>query len=88
MDDVGGGTMKTREAVVMRVLELCKEKKITVNGLATYAGLAPSTVKSIIYGASKNPGIVTIKIICDAFGITLAEFFDTDLFNTLEQEIE
>ena len=49
---------------------------------------APPTLKSIIYGKSKNPGVVTIKILCDAFEITLAEFFDTDLFNNLEQEIE
>lgn len=80
--------MKTREAVVQRIFELCKEKGITINGLATYAGIAPSTVKSIIYGSSKNPGVVTLKILCDAFEITLAEFFNDDLFNELEQEIE
>ncbi|MDE6149090.1 MAG: helix-turn-helix domain-containing protein [Ruminococcus sp.] len=80
--------MKTRDAVIKRILELCEEKYITINGLATSAGIPPSTVKSIIYGVSKNPGVVTIKMICDAFGITLAEFFNTDLFNDLEQEIE
>lgn len=80
--------MKTQQAVVARILELCKEHGLTVNALSTLAAIPPSTLKNIIYGVSKNPGIVTIKIICDAFGITLAEFFDIDLFNSLEQEIE
>ena len=80
--------MKIQEALVARVFELCEERNVTINGLATSAGIAPSTLKSIIYGISKNPGVVTIKILCDAFEITLAEFFDTDLFNNLEQEIE
>ncbi len=54
---------------------------------ALYA-VPPSTLKSIMYGITKNPGVVTIKMLCDAFEITLAEFFDIDLFNSLEQEIE
>ena len=53
----------------------------------TEAGIPPSTVKNILNGASKNPGVVTIKMICDGLGISLTEFFDTDLFKELEQEI-
>jgi len=66
--------MITREAVTARINELCKEKKITINGIVNQAVLPSSTVKNIIYGVSKNPGIVTIKIICDGFGITLPDF--------------
>ena len=44
-------------------------------------------VKNILNGASKNPGVVTIKMICDGLGISLTEFFDTDVFRELEQEI-
>lgn len=80
--------MITREAVAERILELCKEKGITINGIANLSALPPSTVKSIIYGVSKNPGIVTIKIICDGFDISLPEFFDSDFFYDLEQEIK
>lgn len=80
--------MKTQQAVAARILELCNERKLTVNGLSTLAAIPPSTLKNIIYGVSKNPGVVTIKIICDAFEITLEEFFASDLFNKLEQEIE
>lgn len=79
--------MITREAVAERILELCKEKGITINGIAYLSAVPPSTVKSIIYGVSKNPGIVTIKMICDGFDISLPEFFDSDFFYDLEQEI-
>lgn len=80
--------MITREAVAERILELCKEKGITVNGIAYLSAIPPSTVKNIIYGVSKNPGIVTIKMICDGFDISLPEFFDSDFFYGLEQEIK
>ncbi len=80
--------MKTREAVAQRIQQLCKEHNITINGLATLSALPPSTVKNIIYGVSKNPGIVTLKILCDGLGLSLSEFFDSDIFKNLEQEVE
>lgn len=80
--------IKTREAVAQRIIELCGKKGITINGLANIAAVPPSTVKNIIYGVSKNPGIVTIKMICDGFDISLDEFFDSDIFRNLQQEIE
>lgn len=80
--------MKVSEATARRIEELCKERGITVYGLANLSGVHPSTVKSIIYGASKNPGIATIKMLCDGLEITLAEFFDSEIFLSLEQEIE
>lgn len=80
--------MKTREAVAERINQLCKERKITINGLASISAVPPSTVKNIIYGVSRNPGVVTIKMLCDGLEITLDEFFDSELFRNLEQEIE
>lgn len=80
--------MKIYEAVAVRIEELCRTRGLTVNGLANLSGVHPSTVKSIIYGASKNPGIATVKMLCDGLDITIAEFFDCDIFKNLEQEIE
>ena len=80
--------MKAHEAVSVRIQELCKERNITINGLANISAIPPSTVKNIIYGVSKNPGISTIKILCDGFDISLIEFFNADVFRNLEQEIE
>ncbi|NBL00764.1 MAG: XRE family transcriptional regulator [Erysipelotrichia bacterium] len=37
---------------------------------------------------SKSPEIVTIKKICDGLEINLSEFFDSDIFRDLEQEIK
>ena len=80
--------MKTREAVAQRIIGLCQERNITVNGLANISAVPPSTLKNIIYGVSKNPGIVTIKMLCDGLNISLEDFFNSDLFKNLQQEIE
>ncbi|MBE7082610.1 MAG: helix-turn-helix transcriptional regulator [Clostridiales bacterium] len=76
--------MNTREAVTQRILNLCKEKDITPNKLGTLSGVEPSTITSIFYGKSKNPGIVTIKSLCDGLKITLFDFFNDNLFKTLD----
>ena len=80
--------MKTREAIAKRIEELCEQNNITINGLATQAAVPPSTIKNIIYGVSRNPGIVTIKMLCDGLDISIQDFFDSPLFKDLEQEIE
>ena len=80
--------MKTQKAISKRIEDLCCKNNITINKLANLAAIPPSTVKNIIYGVSKNPGIVTIKMLCDGLDITLTEFFDDDIFKNLEQEIE
>lgn len=72
--------MKTQEAVAQRILDLCKEKDITPNKLGTISGVEPSTITSIFYGKSKNPGITTIKNICEGLEISLFDFFNDDLF--------
>ncbi len=78
--------MDTRTAVQKRIFELCQENRITINKLAHLSGISPSTLKNIVYGRSKNPGVVTIKYLCDGLGITLIDFFDSELFRELEKE--
>ncbi len=80
--------MNTYSVVKNRLLSLCEAKKMTINKLATESGVAPSTVKNILYGKSSNPGVVTLKMLCDGLGISLSEFFDTEDFKNLEQEIK
>ena len=75
-------------AVKNRILELCEIKKMSIHKLAMESAVAPSTIKNILYGKSHNPGIVTIKMLCDGLGITLVEFFNTEVFADLEQEIK
>ncbi|MBQ4273982.1 MAG: helix-turn-helix transcriptional regulator [Clostridia bacterium] len=80
--------MNTYETVKNRILQLLGEKKMSIHKLAMESAVAPSSIKNILYGKSQNPGIVTIKMLCDGFGITLIEFFDTKEFAELEQEIK
>jgi transcriptional regulator with XRE-family HTH domain len=80
--------MDTQEVIAERILTLCKIKGFTPNGIAVHSGVPQGTVKSILNGESKNPGTVSIKKLCDGFGITLGEFFSTPEFDKLEQEIK
>mgnify|MGYP005937195479 CR=1 FL=1 len=75
--------MNTKEAVAKRIQELCAEYDMAVNALATASGIPPSTVYSMLNEKSQNPGVVSIKKICDGLGISIREFFDTDLFDNL-----
>lgn len=79
--------MDTYTAVKNRILLLLEEKKMSIHKLALEAAVPPSSIKNILYGKSKNPGIVTLKMLCDGLGITLIDFFDTETFRMLEQEI-
>ena len=80
--------MNTYTAVKNRILQLLGEKRMSIHKLAMESAVAPSSIKNILYGKSQNPGVVTIKMLCDGLGITLTEFFDTEEFRQLEQEIQ
>lgn len=78
--------MRICEATNLRIRELCKQKRMTVYALIYQSGMPASTVKSILHGKSKNPGIVNIKRIAEGFGMTIREFYDSDIFDDLEPE--
>ncbi len=79
--------MNISQAVAFRILELCKEKEITVNKLSTMSAVTQSTVNGIVNNKSKNIAIATIKKLCDGLEISITDFFDTSYFRNLEQEI-
>lgn len=80
--------MNSKEAVAERIVQLCKERNIAINALANISGVAPSTIYSMLNTKSQNPGVVSIKKLCDGLEITLRDFFDSDLFVDLEQEVK
>ncbi len=80
--------MNTKEAVAKRILELCEQRHMAVNALGTVSGVSPSTIYSMLNEKSQNPGVVSIKKLCDGLDISVREFFDSDLFDGLEQEIQ
>ena len=80
--------MDIGEAVKERILELCREKNLSVNKLSNMSGVTQSTVNNIVSGRNHSATISTIKKLCDGMGITIEEFFNSDLFRGLEQEIK
>lgn len=79
--------MSVKDVVVKRFAELCKERNIKTNELATLSGVTPSTAYSMMDERRRDISIITIKKFCDGLGITLGEFFSTEDFDNLEQEI-
>ena len=80
--------MNTKEAVARRIIELCNERNIATNALANMSGVSPSTIYSMLNEKSQNPGVVSIKKLCDGLEISLREFFDSPIFDDIEQEIK
>lgn len=80
--------MTTTEAVRRRILELCAQRGITVNRLATISGITQSTLNNIVGGRNRSTTVSTVKKLCDGLDITLRDFFDTPVFENLEQEIQ
>lgn len=79
--------MPVKDAVVARFYELCEERKIKLNELATRSGVTPSSVYSMVDARRRELSINLIKKLCDGLEISLGEFFSTRLFDELEQEI-
>ena len=80
--------MNTYQAVKERLLQLLEQNKLSIHRLSIESGVSPSMIKNILYGKSVNPGIVTIKMLCDGMHISLIEFFNTPVFQNLEDEIQ
>ena len=80
--------MNTGNAVKKRILELCRERDITINKLGTMSGVTQSTINNIISCRNNSTTISTIKKLCDGLEISIVEFFSSKVFDNLEQEIE
>ena len=80
--------MTIGEACRIRIQNLCKERKITVNKLAIISGVTQSTLNNIISGRNNSATVSTIKKLCDGLEISILDFFNSDLFKDLEQEIK
>lgn len=79
--------MNVKEAVVFRFQEICRERNITYNELASISGVTPSSVYSMMNPARENVSVSLIKKLCDGLQISLGEFFSAKEFEELDQEI-
>ncbi len=80
--------MSVKDIVVKRFVQLCNERNITMNELANISGVTPSTAYSMLDESRRDISILTIKKFCDGLDITLGDFFSTEDFDNLEQEIK
>lgn len=80
--------MGVKDIVVKRFKELCEERNIKINELANLSGVTPSTAYSMMDESRRDISIITIKKFCDGLDITLGEFFSTEDFDKLEQEMK
>ena len=77
--------MTISQAVVKRLYELCAQRNITINKVSIISGVTQSTVSDIVNGRTNNTGVATIQKLCDGLEISIREFFDSDLFDNLDQ---
>lgn len=80
--------MNVKDVVAERFKELCEKRNIRINELANLSGVTPSTAYSMLNVNRRDISITTIKKFCDGLEITLGEFFSTEKFDNLEQEIK
>ena len=80
--------MTVSEAVVARLVELCEERHITINKVSVISGVTQSTINDVVHGTTASTKIGTIKKLCDGLEISVRQFFDSPLFDDLEQEIK
>ena len=73
--------MEIKEAIKIRITELCNEKSITIYELGRLSGIRATTIYSIIDGKSNNPSIISIENICKGLNISVREFFNNELFD-------
>lgn len=76
-----GRIMSYNELFALRIKQLCRDKGITINRLATLSGLRQSTIDNIIRGTSRNPKVRTLHQIAVTLGMTLSEFLNFDELN-------
>jgi len=68
--------MTYSDVIIKRLTTLCKERKITVNKLATLSGITQSTVENIMSGKTKNPKLKTLHKLAIGLNMSVSELLD------------
>ena len=80
--------MKLNKAFSLRVREILKEKKITQYKLAQQTGLYHSTLTDILNCKYQTPNFKNMALIIRELGMSMQEFFDSDVFNFESLDID
>lgn len=71
-----GVVMTYTDAISIRLLNICKERNITVNKLSTLSGISHSTIQDLVTGKSKNVKLKTLHKIAVGLDMTISELLD------------
>ena len=76
--------MTYSDAIIKRLTDLCLEREITINKLATLSGITQSTLGSMMNGGTKNLKLKTLRKIAMGLGMTVSELLDFPEMNEME----
>lgn len=79
--------MRSKEALQIRILNLCDENGLSLNALGARCGVPQSTLNNIVNGRNNSITVQTVLKICRGLNMELPAFFDDDIFRNIEQEI-
>lgn len=79
--------MTIGEAVKIRIMDLCQQRSLNINQLSLMCGITQSTLNNIVNGRNRSTTVSTIQKICDGLCINIQEFFASDIFLSIEQEV-
>ncbi len=79
--------MYLKDAIVKRFDQYCRERCIAYNELANSSGVTPSTVYSMLDSERRDVSVKTVKRLCDGLEISLSEFFSSELFDELDEDL-
>lgn len=80
--------MTYSDIIIKRLHQLCAERKITVNKLATLSGITQSTVENIMSGKTTNPKLKTLHKLSVGLDMTVSELLDFPEMNEAELDDE
>jgi len=80
--------MKVSQAVATRIREILAEKNMTQYRLEINSGLSKGTLTSLMYARYNGVNLTTLITVIRTLGVSVEEFFKSDLFNEDNLEIE
>lgn len=68
--------MTYADAIAKRLLDICRERNITVNQLSTLSGISHTTIHDLVTGKSKNVKLKTLHKIAVGLDMTVSQLLD------------
>ena len=68
--------MTYAQVIGIRIRRICKERDLTLNGLASQSGMRQSTLDNIAKGNTKNPTLRTLHRIAVGLNMTVSELLN------------